>query len=134
MVGAQHVPEAKVLALEVGFHAESPREADNVSVIAALVSRRSQWREVLGDEAEAGGFLGRAEHWHRLSETWADPDLGVPELVFELAARLADYVIALEPVLASIAPGGSLPAVSRPARRGSGPPGPPGGPPAAAPV
>ena len=36
--------------------------------------------------------------WQRLSETWADPDLGDPELPMEVAARLADYITALEPL------------------------------------
>jgi hypothetical protein len=33
-----------------------------------------------------------------VSETWPDPDLGDPELGTEVALRLADYVLALEPV------------------------------------
>ena len=45
------------------------------------------------------GWLGRADRWRRVSETWPDPDLGDTELPFEVAARLTDYVIALEPVL-----------------------------------
>jgi hypothetical protein len=36
-----------------------------------------------------------------VSETWADPDLGDPELAIELAASLADYITALEPARAS---------------------------------
>jgi len=30
--------------------------------------------------------------------TWADPDLGDPEIGMELGARLTDYLVALEPV------------------------------------
>jgi hypothetical protein len=32
-----------------------------------------------------------------VSEIWLDPDLGDPELVFELADRLTEYLRALEP-------------------------------------
>ncbi len=51
----------------------------------------------MGDAAVVGPFLGRAKSWRRVSETWADPDLGDPELAIELAASLADYITALEP-------------------------------------
>ena len=44
-------------------------------------------------------FLGRAEHWRRISEVWPDPDLSEPGLAFEIASRLVDYVTALEPHL-----------------------------------
>jgi hypothetical protein len=97
VLGARDVPDAEVLALEIGFHAEHPRADDNDSVIAALLAHEAAWRKVLGDEAEVGVFLGRAEHWRRVSETWADPDLGDPELGLEVAVRLLDYVTALEP-------------------------------------
>ena len=43
------------------------------------------------------GHLGRAANWRRVSETWIDPDLGDPELAFEIAARLTDYISAIEP-------------------------------------
>jgi hypothetical protein len=65
-----------------------------------------RWRKALGDDAEATGFLvpkggaGRAKDWARLSETWPDPDLSDPDLPFELAARLTDFVVALQPLLA----------------------------------
>lgn len=98
VVGAREVPGAEVLAVEVGFHAEHPKEADNEAVLAAIVGQEAAWRPVLGDEATAGPFLGRAGHWRRVSETWADPDLSDPELGTELAVRLLDYVTALEAV------------------------------------
>src|SRR6478735_6292732 len=37
VVGAQEVKGAALLALEVGFHSEYPKEADNDSVIAHLL-------------------------------------------------------------------------------------------------
>jgi hypothetical protein len=97
VIGPQYVPGAAVLAIEVGFHSEHPQEADNEAVIATLVRSERSWREELGEEALVGTFLGRAEHWRRISEIWPDPDMSDPELVFELAARLTDYLRALEP-------------------------------------
>ena len=98
VVGAKDVPDAKVLAIEVGFHAEHPKEAENEAVLAALLAAR----EALAQGRRQGGrgdrFLGRAQHWRRVSETWPDPDLGDPELAFELAARLTDYISAIEPI------------------------------------
>ena len=97
VVGARHVPDAEVLAIEVGFHAEHTRDPDNDAVLAALVGAEDRWRAALGDDAVAGPFLGR-DGWARLSETWIDPDLSEPELCFELADRLATYVEAVEAV------------------------------------
>ncbi len=98
VIGIADVPEAKVLALEVGFHAEFTKESDNEELLARLLAREKEWRRVVGREAIAGPFLGHLDHWRRISETWADPDLGEPDLAFEIAARLTDYVTALEPV------------------------------------
>ena len=97
VVGPQYVPEAATLGIEVGFHSEHPKEADNEAVIAALIGSERSWRKQLGREVFVGTFLGRAEHWRRISEVWPDPDMSDPELVFELAARLTDYLKALEP-------------------------------------
>ena len=97
VVGPQYVPEAATLAIEVGFHSEHPQAADNEAVVAALVGSERSWRKQLGGEVVVGTFLGRAEHWRRISEVWPDPDMSDPELVFELAARLTDYLTALEP-------------------------------------
>ena len=98
VMGAKHGPEATVLALEVGFHAEHARVADNDAVIARLRAGERRWRKVLGAEPVAGPFLGRPDDWRRISETWADPDLSDPELAIELATRLADYITCLEPL------------------------------------
>ena len=98
VIGARDVPEAEVLAIEVGFHAENPNPDDNDKTLATLLKKERGWRKTLGREAVAGAFLGRADDWTRISETWPDPDLGDPDLPMELALRLADYVIALEPV------------------------------------
>jgi hypothetical protein len=91
--------DESAFSLEVGFHSEHPKEADNEAVISGLLGSERAWRRELGGEAEVGGFLGAAQNWRRVSEVWADPDLSDPELAFEVAARLTDYVTTLEPYL-----------------------------------
>jgi hypothetical protein len=98
VIAADNVEDATVLALEVGFHAEHPEVADNEKVIAHLLGCEDRWRPMIGEEAVVGPFLGRPDVWRRVSETWPDPDLSDADLAFELAARLTDYLTALEPV------------------------------------
>ena len=98
VIGADAVVDATVLALEVGFHAEHPRLADNDAVIAQLLDDEHRWRRTLGTEAVVGPFLGRADAWRRISEVWADPDLSDGEIAFEVGVRLIDYITALEPL------------------------------------
>jgi len=100
VVGKRYVPEATVLAVELGFHAENTKVADNDAVIAMLLKRETKWRKTLGKEAEVGEFLGR-DTWRRISETWPDPNLDDPELVLELGTRLTDYICAIEPLRVS---------------------------------
>jgi hypothetical protein len=98
VIGAQHVPGATVLALEIGFHSEYPKVAENEAVIDRLRATESTWRKELGVDVVVGEFLGR-DSWRRVSETWADPNLDDEELVLDLAMRLVDYFTALEPLL-----------------------------------
>ena len=98
VIGPKYAPGASVVALEVGFHAEHPRAADNEAALGRLVSVERKWRRRIGPEAETGAFLGAADGWRRISETWPDPDLSSPDLAFEVAARLTDYISALEPL------------------------------------
>ena len=98
VVGARHVDGAEVLAVEIGFHAEHRKEEDNEAAIALLVKAERKWRKALGKEPVAAPFLGHADNWRRLSETWNDPDLSDPATPLELAGRLVDYVSAFEPV------------------------------------
>lgn len=98
VIGAQHVPDATVLAIEVGFHAEHRDPADNERILKELVGHEKRWRRALGPDAVAGEFIDDRHGWQRLSETWPDPDLGDPELPMELAARLTDYITTLEPL------------------------------------
>lgn len=99
VIGAKHVPDATVLALEVGFHSEHPKLAENEATLARLARAERSWRKVVGADATAGPFIGRADTWRRVSETWPDPDLGEDELVMQIAIRLTEYMSALEPVL-----------------------------------
>jgi hypothetical protein len=98
VVGADADRAARHLAIEVGFHSEYPNPADNDAVIAHLLANEKRWRRTVGREAQAGPFLGRADRWRRVSETWPDPDLDDDGLVTELATRLTDYITGLEPV------------------------------------
>lgn len=100
VVGKRHVPEAEVLALEVGFHAEEPKPDVNDAVLAHLVAHERSWRKTLGTSAVAGEFLGR-DTWARLSETWLDPDLSDEGMGLEVAARLVDYIEVVEPLVRS---------------------------------
>jgi hypothetical protein len=97
VVGARYVADATTLAVEVGFHAEYPKVEDNEAALARLVGAEKKWRRTLGKEAVAGEFLG-ADVWRRISEIWPDPDLSDPDMAFEIAARLTDYITALEPL------------------------------------
>jgi hypothetical protein len=99
VVGPRHVPEASTLALEIGFHAEHPKPADNAAALSHLTAQEKRWRKAIGNEPVAGPFLGSRDDWRRVSETWPDPDLGEEDLAFEVAARLTDYITALEPIL-----------------------------------
>ena len=98
VIGAKHVPEATVLAIKVCFHAEHRDPAENERAVARVLAGEKRWRKVLGAEAVAGPFIDDRHGWRRVSETWADPDLGDPGFPMELAARLTDYVTALEPL------------------------------------
>ena len=83
--------------LEIGFHSEHPKAPQNDAVLRRLLDVEPVWRPDLGDEAVAGDFIGRAG-WRRISEVWPPPDAEVVDEAIEAAARLADYVIAFEPV------------------------------------
>lgn len=101
VVGARHVPGATSLALEVGFHAEHADPDANAAVLGRFTGTKAaaaRWRKALGPDVVAGPFLGHDGGWLRLSETWADPDLSDPDLPLELAARLTDFAVALEPL------------------------------------
>jgi hypothetical protein len=83
--------------LEIGFHTEYPKPERNDEVLAALVEREPEWRDEVGGEPEAGEFIG-SDRWRRISEVWEPPAEDDIDAAIEVAARLADYVIGLEPV------------------------------------
>lgn len=85
------------VALEIGFHAEHAQDDHNQALLDRLLTSEATWREQLGAEAEAAMFIG-ANRWRRISEVWDAPDPEDPEATIEIAARLADYVMALEPL------------------------------------
>jgi hypothetical protein len=85
------------VGLEIGFHAEYPKPEENDAVLAKLMAGQAKWRKQLGSEAVAGEFIG-SDRWRRISEVWEAPDPDDPEATIEIAARLADYVIAIEPL------------------------------------
>jgi hypothetical protein len=84
------------VVLEVGFHAEHAKPAENDTATAVLAASEPVWRPALGSEPVIGPFLGRPG-WSRVSETWPAPDLEDVDEVIEVAARLAEYINALEP-------------------------------------
>ncbi len=95
----RHVDGLDGVALEIGFHAEHRDLDANVAVIDRLAKSEkgaNGWRKILGREAEVGEFYG-ADVWRRVSEAWLEPDLDDPDLAFEVAARLVDYLVAIEP-------------------------------------
>ena len=98
LLARRHVDGRDGMALEIGFHAEHGDADHNQRVLDHLSRSEKRWRRVLGDEAEADIFYG-AENWRRLSEAWIEPDLEDPELAFEVASRLVDYVTTIEPLL-----------------------------------
>ena len=85
------------VGLEIGFHSEYPKPNENEAVLAKLMAKEKKWRKELGAEPEAGEFLG-SDRWRRISEVWEAPDEDDPEATIEIGARLADYVIAIEPL------------------------------------
>ena len=92
----RYVDGVEGMAIEIGFHTEH-RELDrNLAVVHTLVSSEAKWRKVLGEEPEIAAFYG-ADNWRRVSEAWVEEDLEDPDLAFEMASRLVDYVSAIEP-------------------------------------
>jgi len=100
VMARRHIDGVDGMAIEIGFHAEHKDVALNEQALASLLTKEKSWRRQLGAEAEAGVFYG-ADNWRRVSEAWIEPDLDDPELAFEIAARLVDYLSAIEPVLSS---------------------------------
>ena len=56
VVGPAHVPDAKVLAIEVGLHLEDKDEAKNDATLDRLLAREKAWRKELGGPDEVHAF------------------------------------------------------------------------------
>lgn len=85
--------------LEVGWHAEHRSSEKNDLALAKLVAAEKTWRRALGREVKCGTFVGEpGGSWRRVSEVWDGPNLWGPEAAIEAAARLAEYMHALEPI------------------------------------
>ncbi|MBO2454725.1 hypothetical protein J4573_47085 [Actinomadura barringtoniae] len=96
VIGADILSQARTHALEIGFHAEHSKAADNDAALQPLIAGEPAWRAELGPSAEAGAFIGPA-NWRRVSEIWLDPDLDDADIAFEIGVRLVEYMTALEP-------------------------------------
>ena len=99
LLARKHVDGKDGMALEIGFHAENPDATANATTLADIRKSEKTWRKILGKNAESGEFYGAA-NWCRVSEAWLEPDLEDPELSFEVASRLVDYLEAIEPARA----------------------------------
>ena len=105
---AQFIPRRNVdgadgLALEIGFHAEHKDEATNAAILDVFDAAKTSWRRELGEETESGTFLGN-DTWRRVSDVWLEPEVDDPELGFEIASRLVDYLMVLEPIRQATSP------------------------------
>ncbi len=94
---AQLVRISTVKRLEIGFHVEYPKVDQNDQVITRLLGAEVVWRAELGDGPQVGGFIGN-DTWRRVSEVWDPPDPDDIDAAIEVAATLADYVRAIEPI------------------------------------
>jgi len=99
LLSRRYVDGLEGMALEIGFHSEHKEMDRNVSVIDRICTTEKSWRKELGKEPQVDVFYG-ADNWRRVSESWIEPDLEDPEITFEIASRLVDYVSVIEPARA----------------------------------
>jgi len=83
--------------LEIGLHLEADEET-NERIGAALDRRAPAIRKTLGEEYKPGSH---GPGWRSFAETWKGGDLRGEEAATEAAARLAEYVTILAPMLES---------------------------------
>ncbi len=98
MLSRRYVDSTDGMAIEIGFHSEHKETPKNIAVINTITATEKTWRKELGSEPEVEVFFG-ADNWRRVSEAWIEPDLDDPEIAFEIASRLVDYVTAIQPAL-----------------------------------
>lgn len=81
--------------LEIGFHMEADPETNER--VAATLQRKATWiKKSLGEDAKAGSH---GPKWRCLAETWSGGDLRSAEAATEAAARLAEYIRTILPLL-----------------------------------
>lgn len=85
--------------LEIGLHLEADDET-NERVAGALAKRIAAVRKGLGSDAALGSH---GSGWRSLAERWSGGDLRGEEAATEAAARLAEYVTTLAPLLEAAA-------------------------------
>ena len=81
--------------LEIGFHMEADAETNEV-IAAGLERSRARIRRALGDAPLLGSHGPR---WRCIAERWSGGELRSPEAATEAAARLAEYIRAILPLL-----------------------------------
>ncbi|MGH2793729.1 MAG: hypothetical protein ACRDKG_05445 [Actinomycetota bacterium] len=81
--------------LEIGLHLESD-PATNERIGSTLELKRAAIRRALGEEA---AFGSHGNGWRSLAERWSGGDLRAEETATEAAARLAEYVEVVAPLL-----------------------------------
>ena len=98
VLNRRHVDGTEGVVLEVGFHSEHKDPAANHDVLERVTKKKMALKKALGSAAEAGGFYGRPDDWVRVSETWEKFSLEDPDISFEMAGRLIDYIDTIEPL------------------------------------
>ena len=81
--------------LEIGLHFESDAET-NERAADALERKAAAIRTSLGEDVR---FSSHGRGWRSVGETWSGGDMRGEEAATEAASRLAEYVIALTPML-----------------------------------
>jgi hypothetical protein len=81
--------------LEIGFHMEADPET-NEKVAAALERKAAKINRALGDDVKVGSH---GPKWRSMAERWSGGDLGSEEAATEAAARLAEYIQTILPLL-----------------------------------
>lgn len=81
--------------LEIAFHMESDKQT-NAETFALLESKRTMIGKKLGDDVELMSHMPRC---FAAREVWRGGELRGEEAAIEAAARIADYVVALRPIV-----------------------------------
>jgi hypothetical protein len=81
--------------LEIGFHLEADPET-NDRVATGLERKAAAIRKALGPDA---AFGAHGSGWRSLAETWSGAEVRSPDAATEAAARLAEYIASVTPLL-----------------------------------